>query len=46
MQIASADVKFQRMSKILLNMPGKKYLVMLSSKDIAIITLIDKTAER
>lgn len=29
MQIASADIKFKRVSKILLNMPGNKFLIML-----------------
>lgn len=44
MYVACADIN-SRVSKILRNIPGKKFLIIFSSKDIAIITRIDKATK-
>lgn len=46
MQIPSADLKFRTVTKILINMPGKQYFIMLSSKEMTVTTLIDKNMEK
>jgi len=46
MQIPSSDLNFRRVSKVLLNMSGKKYLIMLSSEETTVITLIDKNMKK